>query len=120
MGRMDALLEDYGSYHRTRGNLVCHAFGITLILYGTTTLLQRALLRGSRAFEPHRSHRVTSAGAAPVAANIMRAAARRRPTDGPDGRASRRLRLLSPHPRQPRLPRLRDHAHPLRDHRSAP
>src|SRR5262245_5933885 len=40
MGRMDALLEDYGSYHRTRGNLVCHAFGITLILYGTIALLQ--------------------------------------------------------------------------------
>ena len=40
MGRMDALLEDYGSYHRTRGNLICHAFGITLILYGTIALLQ--------------------------------------------------------------------------------
>jgi len=40
MGRMDALLEDYGSFHRTRGNLVCHAFGITLILYGIIALLQ--------------------------------------------------------------------------------
>ncbi len=34
MTRVDALLADYGSYHRTRGNLVCHAFGITLIVYG--------------------------------------------------------------------------------------
>ena len=40
MRRMDALLEEYGSHHRTRGNLVCHAFGITLILYGTIALLQ--------------------------------------------------------------------------------
>jgi uncharacterized membrane protein YGL010W len=40
VSRIDALLEDYGSYHRTRGNLVCHAFGITLILYGTIALLQ--------------------------------------------------------------------------------
>ena len=39
MSRIDVLLEDYGSYHRTRGNLVCHAFGITLILYGTIALL---------------------------------------------------------------------------------
>jgi uncharacterized membrane protein YGL010W len=39
MSRIDALLEDYGSYHRTRGNLVCHAFGITLILYGTIAVL---------------------------------------------------------------------------------
>jgi uncharacterized membrane protein YGL010W len=39
MGRIDALLKDYGSHHRTRGNLVCHAFGITLILYGVVSLL---------------------------------------------------------------------------------
>ncbi|HYB53659.1 MAG TPA: Mpo1-like protein [Thermoanaerobaculia bacterium] len=36
---LGALLDDYGSYHRTRGNLVCHAFGITLILYGLLALL---------------------------------------------------------------------------------
>ena len=40
MSRIDALFEDYGSHHRTRGNLVCHAFGITLILYGIVALLQ--------------------------------------------------------------------------------
>lgn len=40
MSRIDALFEDYGSYHRTRGNLVCHALGITLIVYGTVALFQ--------------------------------------------------------------------------------
>jgi len=30
---------DYASYHRTRGNLVCHAFGITLIVFGSVALL---------------------------------------------------------------------------------
>jgi uncharacterized membrane protein YGL010W len=34
MKRVDALLADYGSHHRARGNLVCHAFGITLIVFG--------------------------------------------------------------------------------------
>ncbi len=37
--RIDALLRDYGSHHRTRGNLVCHAFGITLIVFGIVSLL---------------------------------------------------------------------------------
>ena len=39
MSRIDALFQDYGSHHRTRGNLVCHAFGITLILYGIISML---------------------------------------------------------------------------------
>jgi uncharacterized membrane protein YGL010W len=39
MIRIDALLSDYGAHHRTRGNLVCHAFGITLILYGGLAML---------------------------------------------------------------------------------
>ncbi|HEY7113882.1 MAG TPA: Mpo1-like protein [Thermoanaerobaculia bacterium] len=39
MARLDELLSDYGSHHRTRGNLVCHAFGITLILYGVVSFL---------------------------------------------------------------------------------
>ncbi len=39
MKRVDALLTDYGSYHRTRGNLVCHAFGVTLIVFGITSML---------------------------------------------------------------------------------
>ncbi len=41
MSRVDALLTDYGAYHRTRGNLVCHAFGITLIVFGVLALLLR-------------------------------------------------------------------------------
>lgn len=44
MSRLDALLADYRTYHRTRGNLVCHAFGITLILYGTVALLSEVPL----------------------------------------------------------------------------
>jgi uncharacterized membrane protein YGL010W len=39
MSRIDALFQDYGSHHRTRGNLVCHAFGITLILFGIISML---------------------------------------------------------------------------------
>jgi uncharacterized membrane protein YGL010W len=34
MRRVDALLADYGSYHRTRGNLACHSIGIPLIIFG--------------------------------------------------------------------------------------
>ena len=45
--RVDALLADYASYHRTRGNLICHAFGITLIVFGSVVLLRT--LRPSRA-----------------------------------------------------------------------
>jgi uncharacterized membrane protein YGL010W len=36
---IDTLLADYGSYHRTRGNLACHAAGITLILFGSLSML---------------------------------------------------------------------------------
>ena len=39
MKKIDRLLADYGSHHRTRGNLVCHAFGITLIVFGALALL---------------------------------------------------------------------------------
>ena len=37
--RIDALLADYNSHHRTRENRVCHAFGITLIVFGVLSLL---------------------------------------------------------------------------------
>jgi len=40
MTRVDALLADYHSYHRSRGNLICHAFGITLIVYGGLAMLR--------------------------------------------------------------------------------
>jgi|SRR5262249_46737871 len=46
MRRVDALLADYSSYHRTRGNLVCHALGITLIVFGILSMLRAARLPG--------------------------------------------------------------------------
>ena len=39
MKRIEGFLADYGAYHRTRGNVVCHAAGITLILFGSLSLL---------------------------------------------------------------------------------
>jgi uncharacterized membrane protein YGL010W len=45
--RVDALLADYASYHRTRGNLICHAFGITLIVFGVVAMLLTVRLPGS-------------------------------------------------------------------------
>jgi uncharacterized membrane protein YGL010W len=39
MRRVDALLADYGSYHRTRGNLACHSIGIPLIVFGVLGFL---------------------------------------------------------------------------------
>ena len=39
MRRIDAFLADYGSYHRAPGNVVCHAAGITLILFGVLSML---------------------------------------------------------------------------------
>jgi uncharacterized membrane protein YGL010W len=46
MRRIDALLADYGSSHRTRGNLACHAVGITLIVFGVLVMLQAVPLSG--------------------------------------------------------------------------
>lgn len=47
MRRVDALLADYASYHRTRSNLICHAFGITLIVFGSVVLLLTVRLPGA-------------------------------------------------------------------------
>ncbi len=44
--RVDALLADYASYHRTRGNLICHVFGITLIVFGIVAMLLTVRLPG--------------------------------------------------------------------------
>jgi uncharacterized membrane protein YGL010W len=44
--RIDALLADYASSHRTRGNLLCHAIGITLIVFGVLSLLNTVPLIG--------------------------------------------------------------------------
>jgi len=52
MKRVDALLGDYASSHRTRGNLACHAVGISLILFGVFSFLgQVPLVRGWTASE---------------------------------------------------------------------
>ena len=48
MRRVDALLSDYAFFHRTRGNLVCHAFGITLIVFGVVSMLLAVPLPGAR------------------------------------------------------------------------
>ncbi|HEY4231391.1 MAG TPA: Mpo1-like protein [Thermoanaerobaculia bacterium] len=46
MRRIDALLADYGSSHESRGNVLCHVVGITLILFGVLDLLHRVRLVG--------------------------------------------------------------------------
>ncbi|HEY1250162.1 MAG TPA: Mpo1-like protein [Thermoanaerobaculia bacterium] len=46
MRRIDALLADYGSSHRTRGNLICHAVGITLIVFGVLVMLRTFRVAG--------------------------------------------------------------------------
>jgi len=43
---LDALLEEYELHHRARGNRVCHAFGITLIVFGVLSMLQRVRIAG--------------------------------------------------------------------------
>jgi uncharacterized membrane protein YGL010W len=40
MNRVDTLLAEYGSFHRTRGNLICHSVGIPLIVYGILAILR--------------------------------------------------------------------------------
>jgi uncharacterized membrane protein YGL010W len=39
MKHVDELLADYASYHRTRGNVICHFVGIPLIIFGIFSLL---------------------------------------------------------------------------------
>lgn len=46
MRRIEALLADYGSSHETRGNVLCHAAGITLILFGLLDVLHTVRLVG--------------------------------------------------------------------------
>jgi uncharacterized membrane protein YGL010W len=40
-GRMRENLDEYGTFHRTRGNEYCHFVGIPLIVAGSATLLAR-------------------------------------------------------------------------------
>jgi uncharacterized membrane protein YGL010W len=46
MKRVDALLAEYGHAHRRRGNLACHAAGITLIVFGILAVLQAVPVAG--------------------------------------------------------------------------
>jgi uncharacterized membrane protein YGL010W len=46
MKRVDALLAEYGRAHRARGNLACHAAGITLIVFGILAMLQAVPIGG--------------------------------------------------------------------------
>ena len=46
MRQVDVLLADYGSYHRSPGNLACHAVGITLIAFGILGLLHAIPIAG--------------------------------------------------------------------------
>jgi uncharacterized membrane protein YGL010W len=45
--RIDALLSDYQSSHRTRGNFRCHIVGVTLIVFGVLSILQTVPIVGS-------------------------------------------------------------------------
>ncbi len=47
MKRVDALLADYGSYHRTRGNFACHAMGVPLIVFGIFSFLRLIQFRAT-------------------------------------------------------------------------
>lgn len=44
--RIDALLADYAAAHRTRGNVVCHSIGISLIVFGLLSLAHAIRLTG--------------------------------------------------------------------------
>jgi uncharacterized membrane protein YGL010W len=37
--KVDLLLADYALYHRTKGNIICHYFGISMIVYGLFSFL---------------------------------------------------------------------------------
>ena len=45
--RIDALFADYGASHSVRGNLLCHAAGITLIVFGLLSFLARVPIAGA-------------------------------------------------------------------------
>jgi uncharacterized membrane protein YGL010W len=47
MKKLDELLVDYASYHRTRGNILCHTIGIPLIVYALIALLLLLPLSGT-------------------------------------------------------------------------
>jgi uncharacterized membrane protein YGL010W len=46
MRRIDALLGDYGHAHRAPGNVTCHSIGISLIVFGTLSMLHAIPISG--------------------------------------------------------------------------
>jgi len=46
MRRVDALLADYGQAHRAPGNVACHSIGISLIVFGTLSMLHAIPIAG--------------------------------------------------------------------------
>ena len=46
MSRIDSLLADYGASHRTHGNRICHAVGMSLIVFGILSMLHAVPLYG--------------------------------------------------------------------------
>jgi uncharacterized membrane protein YGL010W len=46
MRRIDALLGDYGQAHRAPGNVTCHSIGISLIVFGTLSMLHAIPISG--------------------------------------------------------------------------
>ena len=46
MRRVDALLSDYGQAHRAPGNVACHSIGISLIVFGTLSMLHAIPIAG--------------------------------------------------------------------------
>jgi uncharacterized membrane protein YGL010W len=64
--KIDAMLADYGSYHRTRGNVACHFAGITLILFGSVSMLGAVRLGALKPVDP-----VTAAEAGIAAAFLF-------------------------------------------------
>ena len=44
--RIDVLLADYGDAHRAPGNIFCHIFGITLIVFGVFSMLHAVPIAG--------------------------------------------------------------------------
>ncbi|HWZ85112.1 MAG TPA: Mpo1-like protein [Thermoanaerobaculia bacterium] len=46
MRRIDALLGDYAQAHRAPGNVTCHSIGISLIVFGTLSMLHAIPISG--------------------------------------------------------------------------
>ena len=50
MASLEAMFEDYASYHRTLGNKWCHRIGIPLIMFSLFGMLERVTLFATEGF----------------------------------------------------------------------